>query len=87
MKREDNPKRLSQKERIYLNFGNVYGLQYVIMVTDLGIADTFDYKYAAYSNTNPVLERQCRVLLLYPLHCSRMVFLFFSKLFSSKKTQ
>ncbi|MBG9796028.1 hypothetical protein ABD76_27770 [Paenibacillus dendritiformis] len=27
MKREDNPERLSQKERIYLNFGNVYGLQ------------------------------------------------------------
>ncbi|WII38457.1 hypothetical protein [Paenibacillus thiaminolyticus] len=47
-----------------MNFGNVYGLQYEIMVTDLGIADTFDYKYAAYSNTNPVLERQCRVLLL-----------------------
>ncbi|MDG0872252.1 hypothetical protein L5D93_06935 [Paenibacillus thiaminolyticus] len=27
-----------------MNFGNVYGLQYVFMVTDLGIADTFDYK-------------------------------------------
>ncbi|RJG25487.1 hypothetical protein DQX05_05130 [Paenibacillus thiaminolyticus] len=51
-----------------MNFGNVYGLQYVIMVTDLGIADTFDYKYAAYSNTNPVLELQCRVLLLCLLH-------------------
>lgn len=47
-----------------MNFGNVYGLQYVIMVTDLGIVDTFDYKYAAYSNTNPVLELQCRVLYI-----------------------
>ncbi|BFH66795.1 MAG: hypothetical protein E6230_03110 [Paenibacillus dendritiformis] len=44
MKREDRPERLSQRERVYLNFGNVYGLQYVIMVTDLGIVDTFHYK-------------------------------------------